>query len=283
MKRALLDRLKIQSGHRRFLIHVHDLVVTTVAFPVSLLIRENFELSDHHIQPLVHGSILILITAFLVFRLTGLQRGLWRYTSPYDLLSILKAVSLILGIFVSIMFLFDRLTGVPRSIIVIFWLVAFAGLAGSRIVYGYLVSIGSTPQNASAERALKRALVLGKLPIAVTVIQKVRALYADQLRIVGLVCENAESGRSVLGTTILGSVTNLEQIIALLEAQGLAPRLIIAADPVDISPALQKLATARDIHVTTVTNLDEIGWTIEAEGGHHCLSRSPNRNRLLPR
>lgn len=250
---------------RRFLIYVHDLTVTTAAFPISLLLRENFELSNHHFQPILYGSTLILIIAIFVFQLTGLQRGMWRYTSHHDLLSILKTVSLILGIFVSIMFLFDRLNGVPRSIIAIYWLVAVAGLAGSRIVYGCIMPPGLATHSSAVRHAPQRALVLGDLAAAVTIIQKVRTLHAGRLRIVGVISENAESGRSAHGAAILGNLSNFKEVIALLEAQGLTPKFMIVADPIDVNPALQLLAERHNIQLVSAVHLDKLKLLVDGE------------------
>ncbi len=283
MKDDLASFILKRGESRRFLIYMHDLIVTTAAFPISLLLRENFEVSDLHFQSLLYGSTIIFVTAFVVFGLTDLQRIMWRYITPPDLLSIIKTVSLIVGIFVSFMFLFDRMVGLPRSIIVIFWLVATAGLVGSRVIYGYIMSSGLPPLKKTSEPAPQRVLILGRLAPAVTVIQKIRALHAHRLRVVGILSDNAEPGRIVHGAPILGATSNFEQIRSLLEAQGLSPDLMIVTDPNDINPMVQHSLDACPVPHTEAVHLDNIALPNASLSKYERLFQNPPRDRTFLR
>ena len=70
-----------------------------------------------------------------VFLVTGLYRGIWRYASVPDLFNIARAAALTGLIFLPIMFLFTRLDTLPRSFLLINWLVlvALLGRAAARV------------------------------------------------------------------------------------------------------------------------------------------------------
>ena len=70
-----------------------------------------------------------------VFLLTGLYRGIWRVASPPDLFNITRAATLIVLVFLPVMFVFTRLQTFPRSTLLIDWLVLIALLGGPRLAY----------------------------------------------------------------------------------------------------------------------------------------------------
>src|SRR5439155_21037075 len=75
------------------------------------------------------------VVAGCVFLVTGLYRGVWRYASLPDLVNIARAATLTALIFLPVMFLFTRLATLPRSLLLIEWLVLIALLGGPRIAY----------------------------------------------------------------------------------------------------------------------------------------------------
>ena len=70
-----------------------------------------------------------------VFLLTGLYRGIWRYASLPDLFNIARAATLTVLVFLPVMFVLTRLDTLPRSTLLIDWLVLIALLGGPRLGY----------------------------------------------------------------------------------------------------------------------------------------------------
>src|SRR5215216_3981939 len=83
---------------------------------------------------LLYGAAFTVIAAG-VFLVTGLYRGIWRYASLPDLFNIARAATLTELIFLPVMFLFTRLDTLPRSFLLINWLVLVALLGGPRLCY----------------------------------------------------------------------------------------------------------------------------------------------------
>src|SRR5262245_20080131 len=92
---------------------LHDLAMAAISFPLSLWLRVGYMPFD---QPAAHtGFWLFIAVAAVVFFFSGLHRGIWRYASLPDLLSIARAVSITIMLFLAILFLTTRLDGYPRS------------------------------------------------------------------------------------------------------------------------------------------------------------------------
>src|SRR6266436_4271650 len=83
---------------------------------------------------ILYGSVFTAIAA-LVFLVTGLYRGIWRYASLPDLFNIARAATLTELIFLPVMFVLTRLETLPRSTFLIDWLVLIALLGGPRLAY----------------------------------------------------------------------------------------------------------------------------------------------------
>src|SRR5262249_58712224 len=82
----------------------------------------------------IYGGVFTAIAAG-VFLVTGLYRGIWRYASLPDLFNIARAATLTELIFLPVMFAFTRLEQLPRSTLLIDWLVLIALLGGPRLGY----------------------------------------------------------------------------------------------------------------------------------------------------
>src|SRR5271156_1797885 len=114
---------------------LHDVVMAGLAFILAMYLRVGSEAFGAYRGPMLQGLPIFMASAAVSFRLLGLYRGLWRYASGRDLMSILKAVLLALLIFMPVMFLKNRLELFPRQVLPILGLVLMVFLAGPRLLY----------------------------------------------------------------------------------------------------------------------------------------------------
>jgi len=218
-----------QLGHihiQRLAILLHDSLLITLAFPFSILLRENFSPAPHHLSPIIYGSSILFIIAFFVLRLFGVQQNMWRYLMPTDLLALGRVLCIVTALFIPLMFLIDRLDGIPRSVLVIFWCIAFVALSVSRILYIHSIrSKNNWPKK--IQRSPCRLLVLADPGSSSAIIQTVEVYFKQKARIVGIISGDGEHGRIVLGAEILGSVQELSQILATLDVTGNYPDAVV--------------------------------------------------------
>ena len=83
--------IKRLSDRNLIILLFGDIVIVSIAFYLSILFRFDFiipyELADFLVWE--NYSILLLIKIFS-FRIFALYRGMWRYTSVWDMLNIVK-------------------------------------------------------------------------------------------------------------------------------------------------------------------------------------------------
>ncbi len=117
----------------RWLTILHDLFMINFCWVAAFLLRFddiNLKLFNKAYQMLLIVVIVQTISCFYM----GLYRGIWRYASLADLTRIIKSVGFGTVISLLILFLVHRLDDLPRSIIIIYSLLLFLSLSGSRFI-----------------------------------------------------------------------------------------------------------------------------------------------------
>ena len=120
---------------KRTLVITHDLLMSVLAWLFPWFARFNFSFPfDNWEKSFLIIPIIILLQLF-IFQRFRLYRGLWRFASIPDLLSIVRA-SITSAICITLIcFMAFRLEGIPRSILILypFFLIFFLG--APRIAY----------------------------------------------------------------------------------------------------------------------------------------------------
>src|SRR5205085_10530810 len=125
----------VPQNRRALLAFLHDVGMAALAFGLGLYLRLGDEILQYEPRlTLIYGGTFAAIAA-IVFLVTGLYRGIWRYASLPDLFNIARAATLTELIFLPVMFAFTRLEQLPRSTLLIDWLVLIALLGGPRLGY----------------------------------------------------------------------------------------------------------------------------------------------------
>ncbi|MBT5665032.1 MAG: polysaccharide biosynthesis protein, partial [Rhodospirillaceae bacterium] len=193
----------------------HDVLMAAASFPLSLYLRVGPDFGYFADAFLWEGLATITVTAAVVFSLSGLYRGVWRYASTRDLIAIAKAVSLVIAVFVPVLFLLTRLEDMPRSLPVINWFVLLILLGGPRFLYrifkdrrlGHVLEMddpGRTP-----------VVLIGAGDEAELFIREQARDRRAPYKVVGVIDEKGRRvGREIHGVAVLGSLDDVETVIA---------------------------------------------------------------------
>jgi FlaA1/EpsC-like NDP-sugar epimerase len=110
-----------------------------IAWFLSYWFRYNLEVVPvSFYEDAVRTLLFILPVQLAAFLLFGLYRGIWRFASLPDILRILKAVLIGTVAGVTLLFIFTRAGGVPRSVPVIHAILLVMLLSGPRLIYRLL-------------------------------------------------------------------------------------------------------------------------------------------------
>lgn len=98
----------------------HDLLMVVLVWLGLQWLR--YEMQPALVMPATDWIELLLVVALqgIAFRFSGLYHGLWRFASTPDLFNLLKASVLGVVAIVGALFLYKRLEGVPRSVLLMY-------------------------------------------------------------------------------------------------------------------------------------------------------------------
>jgi FlaA1/EpsC-like NDP-sugar epimerase len=221
----------VPQSRRALLAFLHDVAMAALSFGLALYLRLGDDMLQYepHLT-LLYGAAFTAIAA-IVFLATGLYRGIWRYASLPDLFNIARAATLTELIFLPVMFVFTRLETLPRSTLLIDWLVLIALLGGPRLAYRLFKDRGLDHLVERGRGQSVPVLLISTKEGADTFIRETMRDRNAVYRVVGMLSDTpSRVGRQIYGVPILGTIDALETVVADLDRRGRRPqKLVITA------------------------------------------------------
>ncbi len=278
--------------HPRVAVMLHDLAMAALAWWVAKLLRYAVRPED-----VVHFRWfefpVVLLAQGLIFRWTGLYKGVWRFASLPDLWNILRAVVLGSAAVWLLLSMFNRLQGVPRSMLLLYPVVLALALGLPRLTYRYWKD---SRRGLAGEVSLRRVLILGADRAGELLS---RELHRDgSYAVVGFLDDrSALRGASINGHPVLGTfeqlpeiareaavemllialpnatVAEMRRLVALCDASGLPYRTIPRLE--DVVAGRAQLNEIKEVAIEDLLGRDavELDWTAirETIGGRRVL------------
>ena len=217
--------------YRGHIAYAHDLIMATASFLLSTYLRLADDYTSFDLNQILPVCTVFTVICAIVFRVSGLYRGVWRYASITDLWAITKAASFIILIFAFIMFLWTRLETLPRSILIINWFVLMALLGGPRFFYRLMKDRRFDLSAGVIDARQIPVLLAGASDGAELFIRSLRQNEDIRYRVVGIAAENQRRvGREIHGVPVLGTVDDLKSITQQLPRNHKPQRVILTKD-----------------------------------------------------
>ncbi|KGI78436.1 multidrug MFS transporter [Oleiagrimonas soli] len=238
--------------HPRLAVVLHDLVMVALAWWLAKALRYVLVHTTGHADFLPLEFPLVLVVQGGVFAWTGLYKGLWRFASLPDLWNIARAAVVgTLGIGL-MLFLYNRLAGVPRSVFVLYPITLSVLLGGPRLTYRFWKD---SRLDLFANRQSQRVLIIGAGRAGETLARDLRR--DSRYQLVGFVDDDASlRGARVHGVPVLGRI---EQLPAL--AGEVAAEMLLIAQPGASTAQMRRvveLCQASGVPFRTVPRLDDV-------------------------
>ncbi|HRQ65458.1 MAG TPA: nucleoside-diphosphate sugar epimerase/dehydratase [Xanthomonadaceae bacterium] len=228
-------RAWIAGIHPRLAVVAHDLSMVWAAWMLATVARYHFWPEPPPLSVFPPEMWIVLGAQGLVLWWTGLYRGLWRFASLPDLFNIMRAAVIgALGIALGL-FLFNRLEGVPRSVLLMYPVLLSVLLGAPRLLYRYWKD---SRLDFSQLAPSKRVLVLGAGRAGEALVRDLRQ--DRHYHIVGLLDDNRSlRGAKLHGIPVLGSLEQLGDI-----ASETAAEMLLIAMPSASNQQMQRVVEA---------------------------------------
>jgi len=217
--------------HRGYAAFGHDVIMAALSFIMALYLRlgdglmPGWDFQQEGLTALGFAGV-----AGAVFSSGHMYKGVWRYASVKDLVSLVRAVTAAILIFYLVLFLVTRLSDMPRTIPVIHWFVLVTLLGGPRFIYRIFKDHRRSLKLAADGGARIPVLLVGAGDEADLFIRAMQAPDA-QYRAVGMITDkDSRVGRHIHGVDVLGTLDDLHPVVAGLLRKGQSPQRLIITD-----------------------------------------------------
>ena len=248
---AVFDKA-IAKIHPRLAVVMHDLAMVWIAWTAIASLRWSFEPARPDFALLGPEVLLVLAAQGVIFWITGLYKGLWRFASLPDLWNILRAAVLgALAIAVTL-FVYNRLATVPRTVLLVYPFALAVLLGLPRLAYRYwkdnrLDFISRSP--------VMRVLVLGAGRAGDALVRDL--VRENRYRPVGILDDNPQiRGARIHGVPVLGTLEQLPEL-----ARETAAQMLLIAMPSASSAQMQRVVgycEATDLPFRTMPRLADV-------------------------
>lgn len=240
---------------------VHDVFMAALSFVLALGLRLGDQALTHLTERLISAWILFVLVCGIVFWVTGLYRGIWRYASMNDLAAIVKAVTIALLIYLPIAFLTTRVADIPRSSIIINWFVLIFLLGAPRMAYRVFKDRGMRHLLERSRHLRVPVLVVGTGDAAEVFIREMARDRDGAYEVMGVVDDRGTRvGRNIHDVAVLGHLNELERIVEHAAERGSRrPRRLILAKSLEreAMQSLLSLAEELDLHIDRMPRLTD--------------------------
>ncbi len=249
----MLERLfNLPRNSKRAIVLVVDAIMLPLAFWIAMSLRlgEPFVPTGYR-EDVVYFFFVVPVIAIPIFIKLGLYRAIIRYVGLVAIWTVIKGVTLYSLVFGAVILL-SGIPGVPRSVLLINWLVTCLLVGGTRFYGRYLFTSRQNSGRTSPEK--KRVAIYGAGDAGVQIAAALSA--SPHYNPVAFIDDNV----ALQGNLIEGlRVYSFSQLLNLIERHSITD-VVIAMPSVARSlrsQIIQKLEP-HSIHVSTLPGLDDL-------------------------
>ena len=243
---------KWSFSFRSTLALVHDIAVAIIAWYGAFLLRFNFNIPLEQMALMKSTIVMIFVVEAITLISFGLYRGAWRFASLTDLKRILASTFISSLILVSILFIMNTESNVPRSILILNPILLILMMSGSRIIYRAFKEYQIYGVN---QKQGKPVLIIGAGVTAISLIKDLSQ--SPEWQVIGIL-DNDKSmhGRELLGLKVFGSIELLSKMIEQFKFRHIIIALPSASH--EEKRFILNLANRLKLEILTVPAIDDL-------------------------
>lgn len=251
MNKSYLKEIIIK--YRRVLVILAHLGIIFLSYLLSFYLRFEFNIPRSYLDIFKSTVLIILFIKIIIFYYFGLLHGMWRYVSMSDLWQILKAGSISTGIFAFLLVFIERLSGFPRSIFVLDWLICICFLSGIR----FFARLFRERLKPSISKKKRNALIVGAGEAGILMLKECRNNVDMGIRVAGFIDDDpVKKTQIIYGVRVLGNKKDIPDIINSLNIEE-----IILAIPSANGETIRDILSycqVPDVKIKTIPGLSKI-------------------------
>lgn len=194
-----------------------DAVFFALAMVIAYWLRFEFSLSPESIEQIKGLIIWIVPLKFILFLVSGLYRGMWRYTGIHDFWLLARITSLSTLLIIFVILYMNRFEGYSRTVFIIDGFLTFLFAGGARMLirtyYASYANALNFPGFADTIK-LKKIIIVGAGDAGEKILREIKENYLLDYEVVGFIDDDpAKQGRSIHGVRVLGNIQRIDKIV----------------------------------------------------------------------
>lgn len=227
---------------RRFIEVFLDFMLICIAYYSAYFLRFEGALLVNNLFLIKESLVWIILIKMSVFFIFGLYRGVWRYISISDLLTIFKVVSL--SSIASILFLTlkFRFQEYSRAVFFIDWILSLFLISGTRVLFRVLGEFFSRTREKG-----KNVLIFGAGDTGEMVLREIKRNKALNYNPIGFIDDNpTKFDNKIHGINVLGSRNKIKDLVQTYDIK----EILIAVPSIDIMDFSEIVRVCKDCGVS---------------------------------
>jgi FlaA1/EpsC-like NDP-sugar epimerase len=211
---------RLRDGHRRLVSFSLFGLVTTLSYALSFVLRFELRWPNEYATPFLATLPILLYLRLTLAHLMKLSTARWRFTGTQDLLRLWVATTIGSVIFYVLTWELRIPGPIPRSVILLEWVLTGHGIGGMWLTYRLLFQ--HLPHaEATKESQGRRVLVVGAGKAAGLLVEEMRRFPAG-FHPLGMVDDDPMKwGTRIRGLEVIGSIEDLQAIAEVEEPEEL--------------------------------------------------------------
>ncbi|MDE2602191.1 MAG: sugar transferase [Bradyrhizobium sp.] len=214
--------------NNKIYLSIWDLLWALLTPPIALWVVDALVITQQVWSMVAFYCALSSGFALMAFVLFRLQDTMTRHFSAHEALDVFEAVLFAQLMTCGVLFTFNRLDGIPRSLPLYQGLLLAGGLIFARI----LTRAGAEERPSDYKSRSERIIIVGANRLASSLILMLNAYAPSRQAVVAVLDDKAGAvGRAVAGVQVLGTSQDLEAIVGEFAVHGVSiGRVIVAGD-----------------------------------------------------
>lgn len=251
-----------------YVILLIDILIIILSFFLAHLLRFDFNIEGQPLSIFIKALPVVLITKLICFCIFGLYKGMWRYTSLYDLYNVIKATTISTLLIIFILLCQTSFSGLSRSVFIIDWFLCLLLIAGFRISVRFYFEYFSDNMNqdnfkkfftgfSKDNSSKERIIIIGAGDCGEKIFRELRDNIDLKYKVTGFLDDHpTKRGKTIHGVPVMGPVSKIKE----LAKQAIADSVIIAI-PSANSKQMRKIidhCTESGIKFKTIPGMGEL-------------------------
>ncbi len=190
-----------------------DILSVVLSLVGAYLIRFDFIIPAEYFQNLGFLLAVFIPVKLMTFYFFGLYRGLYRYTSVWDLINILKGTFVSSLLLVAIFGFAIFFEGIPRSIFLLDYILTTLVISLTRVSVRLYFTHFINPINRGKTSQVKNILCLGAGNTGEKIAREILTQYQKHYKLIGFLDDNpTKQGSRIHDIPVLGTIEDIPQV-----------------------------------------------------------------------